>query len=273
MTDEQETILVDAPAPGVARWRLNAPPVNALDPRLLGALEARLDALEDDRETAVVILGSALRLFSAGADASWMAGRIAEAGVETLIDEFENLMGRFRAICLRIHRSDRLFIASLTGHTLAGGLELAAACDLRFAADHPKSQIGVPEMKLFGVLPSGGGGTVFLGRILGPAAALQLILEGEPVRPRRALELGLVDRLDTPEEHEAAVLDVAGRIAKQAGIGGIAAAKAVLHGTAPLPIAEAVERDREIHWRRMRSGAFATSVTAFAERFGGSSSS
>jgi enoyl-CoA hydratase/carnithine racemase len=269
MTESADLILVDTPAPGVERWRLNSPPVNALDPGLLGALEARLDALEGDRRVAVLVLGSALRLFSAGADARWMAQRLAAVGVDALIDEFNALMDRFRRICTRLHTGDRLVIASLQGHALAGGLELAAACDLRFAADQPRAQLGVPEMKLFGELPSGGGGTVFLGRILGPAAALQLILEGESISPRRAFEIGLVDRLDDPDAHEGAVLDLAGRVAAQAGIDGTAAAKAVLFGTRDLPFEAAIARDREIHWRAMRGGAFARGVIAFAEKFGG----
>src|SRR5258708_31039852 len=110
-----------------------------------------------------------------------MARTMRELGPTQFLVEFKASMDRFRALCLKLHRGDVLIIAALGGHTLAGGLEFAAACDLRFASDDDRIQIGVPEMKLFGELPSGGGGTQDLGRLMGTSPWLPFVLDGAPV--------------------------------------------------------------------------------------------
>jgi enoyl-CoA hydratase len=253
---------------GVAVWTMTSPPVNAIEESLIGALEAALDAALEDAEVSVVVLASELRIFSAGADASWMAKTIDEVGPQILLERFNAVMDRFRAFCARLRSARLLVIAAVDGHVLAGGLELAAACDLRYLKDHPKIQVGVPEMKLFGAMPSGGGGVQFLTRLMGRSRALQFILSGEPVAPARAAELGLADELVQEGTAQEAAVRFARRIAEQAGPVGIEAAKrAVLEGD-EMPIADALAFDRELHWRAMREGKFLGGVEAFARTFG-----
>src|SRR4051812_38405419 len=157
---------------GWQAWTMQLRPVNAISPEFLDALEQAIAAVEADDAVSVVVLGSALRVFSAGADAAWMAATVATVGPQGLLAEFMATMNRFRAACAAMRGSRVLFLAALGGHTLAGGLELAAACDLRFAADDDRLQLGVPEMDLFGAMPSGGGGVQYLTRLMGPSRAL-----------------------------------------------------------------------------------------------------
>jgi enoyl-CoA hydratase/carnithine racemase len=178
-------------------------------------------------------------------------------------------MDRFRDICLTMRRSDLLFLAAINGHALAGGLELAAACDLRWVADNDRLQLGAPEMKLFGVLPSGGGGGQFLSRLLGPARALQFLFEAESVGPAAALRLGLVERVCPPGEMVQQAQAFGAKIAAKAGRVGVNAAKRSVLDAATLPVYEGLEVDRLVHWDSMRRGGFLPGVEAFVAEFGG----
>jgi enoyl-CoA hydratase len=253
---------------GVATWTMRNPPVNALSPDLAEAFTARLDEALDDESVVCVILTSGLDVFCAGADAKWIAQVVAEHGSAQLLDEFKATLDRFRDIWLRMRRSDVLFIAAVNGHAIAGGLELAAACDLRFAADRDDIQIGASEMKLFGVLPSGGGGTQYLSRMMGPSTALYFLLEAEPCPPRRAMELGLVNRLCSADDLLDDATQFARRIAKRAGRVGTNAAKRIILDASSLRFDEAMELDQEVHWDAMRRGGFLPGIDAFVTRFG-----
>jgi enoyl-CoA hydratase/carnithine racemase len=91
----------------------------------------------------------------------------------------------------KIERTPKVFLAVLNGHTVGGGLEIALATDIRFAADSANIQIGLPEIKL-GVLP-GTGGTQRLSRLIGKSRALDLMLTARTVSPQEALDLGIVN--------------------------------------------------------------------------------
>ncbi|MBM3556232.1 MAG: 3-hydroxyacyl-CoA dehydrogenase, partial [Alphaproteobacteria bacterium] len=85
------------------------------------------------------------------------------------------------------------FVAAINGTALGGGFEVCLACHRRIAADNPKAQIGLPEVSI-GLLP-GAGGTQRLPRLIGPRAALPLIMEGKRLSPQAALKAGLVDEV------------------------------------------------------------------------------
>lgn len=255
---------------GFQTWSMNFPPANAFDPKLLSALRSALDDAAADDSVSAVVLTSSLRIFSAGGDATWMGQQLTAHGPQGLVNQFNRIMDQFRELCLQIRRSPLLVIAALNGHTLGGGLELATACDLRFAADVEKLQIGVPEMELFGAMPSGGGGTQFIARLMGPSKALQFILEAKPVNPKRASEIGLVDRLCGPSELLARAEGFAADVARKAGRIGTAGVKRAVFGGSDVPLGQAMELDRAIHWDAMRRGNFPKGAEAFVKRFGAS---
>jgi len=254
---------------GYQVWSMNFAPANALHPDLLGALDDAIDKATADPSISAVILTSGLGLFSSGGDAKWMRGILDEVGVDGLVNAFNATMDHFRAVCMRLRNAPFLVIAALNGHTLAGGLELAAACDLRFSSDKETLLIGVPEMDLFGAVPSGGGGGQFLSRLMGPAKALEFILEAKPVSPAQAQHLGIVERLYTPEELMPGAEKFAADAARKAGRLGVSAAKRQLLGGAELTLESAMELDRSVHWDNMRRGNFPQNVEAFVQKYGG----
>lgn len=181
-----ETLLYQEEGP-VALVTLNRPErLNAINPRLTREFHQALDALEERPHLRVVVVTGAGRAFSAGADVKeW--------------DEREGLPLRTRGtaadFCLRIEESPKVFIAAINGYALGGGLELALACDLRFAST--TAQFGLPEVKL-GILP-GAGGTQRLPRLVGPGRAKELLLSGDFIDAPTALQWGLVNRVVEPE--------------------------------------------------------------------------
>jgi enoyl-CoA hydratase len=248
-------------------WTMQLAPVNAINVDMLEALEAAADVAVANDRVAAVVLGSGLKVFSAGADATWMADAVQRLGAPGLLEEFNATMDRFRALCLRLRQAPFLVIAAIAGHALAGGLELAAACDLRFCSDSDNVRLGVPEMDLFGCLPSGGGGAQFLTRLLGPSRALDFMLSAKPINPSAALAAGLVDRLCADEQVQAEATHFARDVAKKAGRIGVRCAKRAVFDGGELPLASAMVLDSSLHWDTMRRGNFLAGVEAFATKY------
>lgn len=251
----------------VQLWTMQLAPVNAINTEMLDALEAGLDAAESNEQVSAVVVSSSLKVFSAGADATWMAQAVEELGLQGLLADFNVTMDRFRSVCIRIRQAPFLVIAAIDGHALAGGLELAAACDLRFSADDDRLRLGVPEMDLFGCLPSGGGGAQFLARIMGPSRALEFILNAKPISPSRAFGLGLVDRLCTDTDALTVALAFAREVADKAGRIGVTCAKRAVFVAGELPLDSAMVLDSTMHWDTMRRGNFLPGVKGFAARY------
>src|SRR5262249_15022757 len=81
-------------------------------------------------------------------------------------------------------------VAAIDGSCMGGGLELSLGCDYRIAGSNPKTEIGLPEVKI-GILP-GWGGTQRLPRVIGASLAAEMICSGEPAKADRAKKIGLI---------------------------------------------------------------------------------
>lgn len=168
-------------------------PLNTLDPSLMEDFAVILDRLETDSEIEAVVITSAKPdNFVAGADIKWFSELDVDTGREAVAQGQE-----YFARLERLHRlRGKPVVAAIHGACLGGGNELALACSHRIATDHPKTRLGQPEVQL-GVIPAAGG-TQRLPRLIGVAAALDLILTGKQVDARRAARLGLVDEVVPP---------------------------------------------------------------------------
>ena len=156
--------------------------LNALDDLTIAELSAAVAALDDDDAVgAIIVTGAGEKAFVAGADIQVLA----KQGV---LDGKENAR-RGQALTLRMENCRKPVIAAINGFALGGGLELALACDVRFASDNAK--VGLPEVSL-GIIP-GYGGTQRLPRLVGSGVALQMILQGDPIDAQEALRIGLVN--------------------------------------------------------------------------------
>jgi enoyl-CoA hydratase/carnithine racemase len=160
-------------ADGVATLLMDNPPVNALGQGLRLALQDAFAKAEADTAIGAIVLSAAGRGWPAGAD-------IREFGKPAVSPVLPDL-------CAQIAQATKPVIATMTGHALGGGLELALCAALRLAA--PTTVFGFPEIRL-GLLP-GAGGTQRLPRLIGAAAALNLMLTGAPITAAAALKLGL----------------------------------------------------------------------------------
>lgn len=130
-------------------------------------------------------------------------------------------------------------IAAVNGHCLAGGLELALACDLRIAAAH--ATFGLPEVH-WGIIP-GAGGTQRLPRAIPLGAALEMLLTGDPIDAETALRLGLVNRVVPLEHLVETAHHLAARIARNGPLAIQAVRSAALRGL-HLPLEEGLRLEQ-----------------------------
>ncbi len=186
--------------------------INTLYPALMEDFASILARIEDDAQIRAVVLTSAKEdNFLAGANIKWFAELADPAAASAAIRQGHALFDRLE----RVHADlGKPVIAAIHGACLGGGNELVLACSGRIATDHPKTQLGQPEVQL-GVLPAGGG-TQRLPALIGIAAALDLLLSGRPVSAGRARKLGLVDEAVPPTM----LMEIARRRAIEAIAGG-----------------------------------------------------
>jgi 3-hydroxyacyl-CoA dehydrogenase/enoyl-CoA hydratase/3-hydroxybutyryl-CoA epimerase len=183
------TIRWETDADGVVVLTLDDPAssVNTLNDAYVTSMGETLDRLERDKESIRgVVLTSAKKTFFAGGD----LGRLVRATPDTR----EEVLARVTLVKSQLRRLETLGLpvaAAINGTALGGGLEIALACHHRVVLDDPKLRLGFPEVTL-GLLP-GAGGVVRTVRLLGlTTALLELLLQGQQLRPGKALDLGLV---------------------------------------------------------------------------------
>ena len=214
---------------------LDRPPANSYHYDFLRELGAAVDdARYDDGVRAVVVASASERFFSAGADVvAFRSGSPSQRAMTALLAH---------EVFRKFENTPMLFVAAIAGHALGGGLELALACDLRFAA-RGAYRIGLPEVTL-GLFP-GSGGTQRLPRLVGLARGLDLIATGRPVSPEEAHGLGVVDQLfDDAAACRAAAVAYCTNVAEgpAEAIGRAKVAITLGYG-APLDLGLAIERE------------------------------
>jgi enoyl-CoA hydratase len=164
---------------------IDHPPVNALDEATFKDLDAAVRGAQADPAVKVIVITGTGRSFVAGADIGYLSEMATSEDAEGLAQSGQELM-------LRIERSPKPIIAAINGrYCLGGGNELAMACHMRVAEEGV--EFGQPEIRL-GLIP-GWGGTRRLVHLVGLGKAVELILTGDRIPAREALQLGLVNRV------------------------------------------------------------------------------
>ncbi|MEO8636942.1 MAG: fatty acid oxidation complex subunit alpha FadJ [Gemmatimonadales bacterium] len=207
--------LTESRAGSVAVLTLDLPgePVNKLNAAVKAELEAAFARLRTETAvSAVILISGKADTFIAGAD-------IEEFTRLTSREAFERLSLEGQIMLQMVEDFPRPVIAAIHGACLGGGLELALACHYRICTDHPKTQLGLPEVQL-GLLP-GAGGCVRLPRLIGLSAALGIILPGRSEIGPKAFRLGLVDEV-VPKS---ILLETARKAAERLSAAGAAAVK------------------------------------------------
>jgi 3-hydroxyacyl-CoA dehydrogenase/enoyl-CoA hydratase/3-hydroxybutyryl-CoA epimerase len=174
--------------------------VNLLGAETVGLLEILVGQATEKPLKGLVIASALPGTFVAGADVN-------EIRALRSFQDAENASRRGQRLFEAIEHLPFPVVAAIGGACLGGGTELALACHYRVAADDPRVEIGLPEVRL-GILP-GWGGTQRLPLLVGTGPALDLILNGRSVGARAAQKLGLVDEVVPPERLLASAFQVA----------------------------------------------------------------
>jgi enoyl-CoA hydratase len=235
---------------GVLLVTLNRPDQrNAVNAAVAEGIAAALDRLDEDGELRVGVLTGAGKGFCAGMDL--------KAFVE---GERPYAAGRgFAGIAQR--PAAKPLIAAIEGFAVAGGFEIALACDLIVAARG--ARLGIPEVKRG--LVAAGGALLRLPRRIPYHLAMELALTGDFVEAERAAQMGLVNRLAEPGGALAAALELAAAVAVNAPLA-LAASKRIVVESADWPTAEQWQRQGEISGPVMASDDAREGSVAFAEK-------
>ncbi|MBU6248779.1 MAG: enoyl-CoA hydratase/isomerase family protein [Xanthomonadaceae bacterium] len=160
--------------------------VNAISRAVLDELEKIVERLAIERPAGVIVHSAKAAGFAVGADIREFVGYAASGTVRENIEHGQRV---FEALA----RLPCPTVAAIHGACMGGGTELVLACRQRIAADDDSTRIGLPEVML-GIHP-GWGGSARLPRLIGATDALTVMLTGKPLSARRALALGMVDRM------------------------------------------------------------------------------
>lgn len=194
----------------IATLTLNRPDaLNALDFAMIDALVARTAELAADDGVHVVILRGAGKHFMAGGDIRVFAESLQQPGAQRAA-QFQAMADRIHAAIETIARMPQPVIARVQGAVAGFGLSLMNACDLVFAAD---DAYFASAYLALGVTPDGGG-TYWLPRVVGSRKAAEIMMLGERLDARAALDAGLVNRVLPAADLDDAVARAAERLAR-----------------------------------------------------------
>jgi enoyl-CoA hydratase len=228
--------MVDASLDGaVARIFLSRPDkANALDSAHLDALYEALSGLKAQPQARVAVLGGHGRAFCGGADVRELAALTASTS--------RLFLNRIHAVCQAIRGLPFPVVARLHGAVIGAGLEIAAACDLRIAAEGskfamPEVRIGIPSVVEAALLP----------RLVGSGRAAWLVLTGEAIDARRALDWGLVEEIGG-DDRVNKVVDSILKGDREA----LSMQKQLLQLWEETPLEESIEKSIELFARRKR---------------------
>ena len=234
----------------VAYVTLDNPPANSYDLAFMQAFAADVDEAIASDARVVVVRSASEKFFSAGADVK----RFLDGDVDANMEMIRTSQAAFR----RMAAAEQVFIAHIAGHALGGGLEIALACDLRYASEG-RYKLGTPEVTL-GLLP-GNGGTQRLTRLIGASRALDLLLTGRTFGPAEAQQWGLVAELCD----EDGLRERAERLAAGPALA-VAAIKRCVHQGGQLPLEEGLALEAELMDSLFRSKDATEGLTAFVEK-------
>jgi len=241
--ETEPKILVERNGP-TTRVTLNRPEkLNALDPEMMIRLANLWDELANDPSVRVVILTAAGdRAFCTGGDLGKLGPLL--TGARQPEDEWDEQVLADPSILLRAILRDAMFpkpiVAAINGFSLAAGVEFMLCTDLRIAT--PESTFGLFEVRR-GFIPAGGALSL-LHRQIGWAAAMELVLLGQPISAERALEIGLLNRIVERDQLQSAADEWAAIMCENGPLS-LQHAKRTMLATTGRPLDESFEIENE----------------------------
>jgi enoyl-CoA hydratase len=185
---------------GACAWvTLDRPPLNLIVPEMVEGIRRTFEALRRDAGVRAAVITGAGRATTAGMQLQVLR-ELTPGGAKTFIASLHE------AIAL-VHDAPFPTVCMVNGACLGAGFELAMACDLRTASTEallglPEIRVGIPSVIEAALLPG----------LVGPGRAAEMLLTGDPVPARQALDWGLVNRVAPPGELRAATVALVGRV-------------------------------------------------------------
>lgn len=238
----------------VATVTLNNPPANVLCSPLMAELDTVIGEIGRNPDVKVVIVAGSGTVFVAGADIKEISSITSAKQGEELTSEGQNILNK-------IEQFPKPVIAAITGFCLGGGLELAMACHMRICGD--RARLGQPEINL-GIIP-GFGGTQRLGRLVGQAKALELILTGDMINAQEAKALGLVNKVVPEGDVLKQAMGLAKKIASKGGKAVSMGLQAVSEGSEK-PLREGLALESKLFGALCETSDMKEGVSAFLEK-------
>ena len=202
MTAMQDAVVLRADNQGITTLTLNRPDkFNALSNAVLAALTAELNAIAEDSSVRVVVIKANGKAFCVGHD-------LKEMRADSQPEAVKDLFGRCGSMMQLIQRLPQPVIASVHAVATAAGCQLVAACDLAIASDKAKFAVSGINLGLFCSTPA-----VALSRNLTQKHAMEMLLTGDFIDAATAERYGLVNKVVAPDALDAAVQELAAKIA------------------------------------------------------------
>lgn len=241
----------------VATVTIDKPPANTLDASLYAELADALERLEADSARAIVFASGHDSIFISGRNIKEMAGYTAtESEAAARVDAAQDIFNL-------VQRFPKPTIGVITGHAMGGGCEFALALDFRIMS-RGTCRIGQPEIDL-GIIP-GGGGTQRLARLVGRAAATELLMLGRRLDADEACAIGLVHRVgDSAPDAHALGAALAAELAAKPPLAVAAVKRAIREGLDQTFEASLSTERREV-MALLLSADFSEGVAAFLEK-------
>ena len=227
----------------------NQPKMNAMSREMLRELGDLWDELERDETRCIILTAAGSRAFCAGADigGDLSAGQEQAAAVNHAL--------------LKTDTYPKPIIAAVNGDCAGGGVELLLSCDIRAAVPH--ARFGLPEVR-WSIYPFGGA-TVKLARQIGHVHAMDLLLTGQLITARRAVEIGLVNRIVEADDLLDWALETAGMIAANSP-SAVQAVKTQMSATLAAHALDREPMDQELGDAVRAGPDFAEGVAAFRQK-------
>ena len=238
---------------GIAVLTLNNPDRrNVLSLEVLEALQTALDSISQDRDIRVVIIKSLGPVFSSGHDLRQL--------INASIESQELLFSVCTRVMTSIRNLPQPVIAQVQGLATAAGCQLVATCDLAIAsADASFATPGV-QIGLFCTTPG-----VAVSRAIGAKRSMEMLLTGQPISAGYAAEIGLINRVVSPDDLEQSVLNLARQIGG-ASSSTVVLGKQVFYKQVELGTSDAYQLAEETMVRNLQDEDAREGISAFLEK-------
>ena len=249
-----EPLLLRADAGGVVTLTLDRPTqFDSLSMELVAALQSELDRIGRDPQARVVVLAGAGKAFCAGHDLKEMRSNPSKAFQKAMFEQCSRLM-------LTITSIPQPVIARVHGIATAAGCQLVAMCDLAVASDNARFAVSGVNLGLFCSTPS-----VALSRNLGRKQAMQMLLTGDFIDAKTALERGLINRVAAPEQLDAEIKKLTNSILAKTPVA-IKAGKQMFYRQLEMGLDEAYELASEVMACNMMAEDAQEGIDAFVAK-------